>query len=146
MNLSLWHYLAMGGLGAGVGFLSGFLGVGGGVLAVPVLALLFHFSQHEAQGTSLAIIVLTALVGAAHYARHQDVNIPAALAFGAGSVIVVGIGAALAQRMSEDILRLAFAVFVGAVAASMVPRAEVRLFTPVVGAVLVVMGARLLLR
>jgi hypothetical protein len=146
MSLSMWPYLAMVGLGAGVGFLSGFLGVGGGVLAVPVLVLLFHFSQHEAQGTSLAIIVVTALVAAAHYGRHHDVNIPAALAFGAGSVMLAGIGAATAQRMSEDMLRLAFAVFVGAVAASMVPRPELRLFSPVLGAVLVVMGARLLLR
>jgi hypothetical protein len=146
MNPTLLQYIEMAAVGGGIGFLSGMFGIGGGVLAVPAMVLVFGFSQHVAQGTSLAIIVLTASVGAAHYWRYHDVDWRAALVFTLGSIIFVTLGAALSQRTSEHWLRLAFAVFMAAVAAGMVPKADVRLFSPVLGAVLIVMGVRLVLR
>jgi len=146
MSLLWWHYLFMVGIGAGGGFLCGVFGIGGGILAVPAMVLLLNFGQHQAQGTSLAMIVVTAAVGATHYGRNRDVDWGAALALVAGSVLWVVIGASLAQRTDAVWLRLAFAVFIGGIAAAMVPRADPRLFSPVLGAFLLVMGARLLLR
>jgi len=51
------NYLLLFLFGAGVGVMSGLLGIGGGVALVPGLMLLFGFSQQEAQGTSLAVLV-----------------------------------------------------------------------------------------
>ncbi|MGA9406732.1 MAG: TSUP family transporter, partial [Bacteroidota bacterium] len=44
-------------LGLLAGVLSGFIGIGGGVLIVPALVFIFGFSQHQAQGTTLALLV-----------------------------------------------------------------------------------------
>ncbi len=44
-------------LGLGAGMLSGLIGIGGGVIIVPVLVFLFSLTQHEAQGTTLALMV-----------------------------------------------------------------------------------------
>ena len=56
--------------GLAVGVLSGLIGIGGGVLLVPIMVLGFRVDQHLAQGTSLAAILPTSLVGAlTHYQR-----------------------------------------------------------------------------
>lgn len=146
MPLSVWHYLLMVASGAAVGFLSGMLGVGGAVLAVPLLVIVFGFTQHTAQGTSLAIVMFTAMVGTAQYWRGKNVNLPAAVAFLAGSVVAVCFAARFAQRVPGDTLRLAFAVFMAVVAASMLPRAEARSGAVLVCAIVVVTGLRLLFR
>lgn len=146
MPLSIWHYLGMVAAGAAVGFLSGMLGVGGAVLAVPLLVIVFGFAQHMAQGTSLAIVMFTAMAGAVQYWRGKHVNLPAALAFMVGSVIAVSYAARFAQRVPAEMLRLAFAVFMAVVAAAMLPRAEVRSGGMLVGAIVVVTAVRLLFR
>ncbi|MEH2392572.1 MAG: TSUP family transporter [Nostoc sp.] len=57
-------------LGVLAGFLSGLVGIGGGVLIVPVLVFWFGLSQHEAQGTTLALLVPPiGLLGALTYYR-----------------------------------------------------------------------------
>ncbi|MFN9324999.1 MAG: TSUP family transporter [Flavobacteriales bacterium] len=56
MSITTWFLLALVGLFAGV--LSGFVGMGGGVVMVPALVMLLGYSQHQAQGTSLAVLVL----------------------------------------------------------------------------------------
>src|SRR5262249_13738700 len=60
-------------LGAASGLLAGYLGVGGGIIAVPALTLLFGMGQQAAQGTSLALILVTAPFGAIEHARHGNV-------------------------------------------------------------------------
>jgi uncharacterized protein len=98
-------------LGAMVGVLAGFMGVGGGLLAVPAFALVLGMSQQAAQGTSLAVILLTAPAGAYEHHRHGNVvlRIVPWLALGAAA----GGPAAswLAQRLPQAILARAFALF-----------------------------------
>lgn len=146
MPLSVWHYLAMAAVGAGVGFLSGMLGIGGALLAVPALVIIFGFKQHAAQGTSLAIVVFTALAGTVQYWRGKNVHLYAALAFVVGSLVAVWYAARLAQRVPGESLRLAFAVFLAAMAAGMLPKVELRSGSMLIGAIVIVTGARLLLR
>ncbi len=67
------HALAVA-IGAGIGVLSGFLGVGGGVLLVPVLTLVLHVDQHAAQGASLAMVIPTALSALPGYLRRHQVR------------------------------------------------------------------------
>ena len=61
-----------------VGILAGVMGIGGGILLVPIMVLGFGFGQQIAQGTSLAAIVPTAIVGAFTHDRAHNVDRTAA--------------------------------------------------------------------
>ena len=79
-------------LGLIAGSIAAALGIGGGVIYVPVLVVLFSFDQHMAQGTSLAIILPTAVVATVAHTRLGNVRwrlaIPVAVAGIAGAVTV----------------------------------------------------------
>ncbi len=102
-------YLA---IGLAIGLISGALGIGGGVLMVPALMLLWggddqHF--HKARGTSLAVLVLpVVLPGAWKYFRYNQVDVTAALciavAFAAGAYL----GADLVHHLPAPAIRFAF--------------------------------------
>jgi uncharacterized protein len=97
-------------LGFFVGVLSGLLGVGGGVILVPILVLGFRFAQKPAQATSLAAIVLTASSGAFAYLIQGHVLVIPALAMAAGGIAGTFIGAEVAHRMSENQVRVIFGI------------------------------------
>ncbi len=67
----------LGGLAAGV--LSGFIGIGGGTAFVPIMTVGFRFNQALAQGTSLAAIIPTAIVGGVTHVREGNVLLGPAL-------------------------------------------------------------------
>lgn len=105
-----WLLLLLVGLAGGC--LSGLLGIGGGLIMVPALVMGFGFSQHMAQGTSLALFAVPiGLLAAITYYRHGHVNLPAAglicLGFLAGSVL----GSRLAVMLPELVLRRVFGMF-----------------------------------
>lgn len=106
-----WRIPAALVVGAGVGLLSGFLGVGGGILAVPALVLLFAEPQRTAQGTSLAVILVTAPFGAIEHHRHGNVatRLVPWLAVGAG--LGAPLASSLAQGLPQATLARGFAVF-----------------------------------
>ncbi len=96
-----------------VGVASGLFGVGGGVLLVPLLALLFHYEQHKAQGTSLvALVPPTGLLAFLEYYRAHEVNLPAGLLVMPGIFFGGLIGSQLAERLSPLRMRRAFAGFI----------------------------------
>ncbi|BCW97689.1 MAG: UPF0721 transmembrane protein [Armatimonadota bacterium] len=110
--MELWQSLvlyAIVGLAAGV--LSGFFGIGGGVIIVPALVFIFGLSQHQAQGTSLAVFALpVGLIGAYTYWKEGSVVVPGALVLAAGIFIGSYFGASRAVVLPEDALRRAFAI------------------------------------
>lgn len=101
-------YLAIG-LGAGI--LSGFLGIGGGLLIVPALVLLVGFSQHQAQGTSLALLSFPiGLVALINYYKAGMVNFKAALFMLITFVIGSYFASKFAVTLPENIIKKVFAV------------------------------------
>ncbi|MDB9529037.1 sulfite exporter TauE/SafE family protein [Oscillatoria sp. CS-180] len=99
-------YLA---LGLSVGTLSGLIGIGGGVLITPALVYLFGFSQHYAQGTTLALLVPPiGLLGAWTYFQQGYVDVRAALLICLGFVFGGLIGAKFAVDLPEQLLRRVF--------------------------------------
>lgn len=96
----------LGGLLAGV--LSGLVGIGGGQVFVPLLTIGFGTSQVVAQGTSLAAIVPTALVGGFTHIRQHNVDREAALWTGAGGALGAITGALVAVHVGGPILARAF--------------------------------------
>ncbi|MEI6847143.1 MAG: TSUP family transporter [Chlorobiaceae bacterium] len=107
-------------LGISAGILSGMLGIGGGLIIVPALVLLFGMSQHSANATSLiALLLPVGLLGVIEYYRSGKIA-PENIGF--GLIIAFGIflgafpGAQLAIHLSSDLLRKVFAIFMGIIA------------------------------
>ena len=98
-------------LGLGVGALSGLIGIGGGVLITPALIYLFGFSQHDAQGTTLALLVPPiGILGAWTYFQQGYVDVKVALLICLGFVFGGLIGAKFAIDIPEEFLRRIFAI------------------------------------
>jgi uncharacterized membrane protein YfcA len=104
------------GVGALAGLLGGLFGVGGGIVLIPILTGRLGLTQHQAHGTSLAVIGATALAGLVVYGAAFHVAWGTALAVGVASVTAAPLGAWLAGRVSPRGLRLAFAAFLVATA------------------------------
>jgi uncharacterized membrane protein YfcA len=94
----------------GVGICSGLFGVGGGVILVPLLALLFNFEQHEAQGTSLvALVPPTGLLAFINYAQAHAVNWTVGLLIMPGVFLGGLLGGRFAQTLTPVRMRRVFA-------------------------------------
>ncbi len=107
-------------VGVASGALAGLLGVGGGILLVPFLVLAAGLSQHEAEATSLLVIVPTALVASLTLQRRGIGDLPAALGIGLVGALGGVAGALLALSLPGHVLRTLFAVFVALVGARLV--------------------------
>jgi uncharacterized membrane protein YfcA len=98
-------------IGAGLvaGAIASALGVGGGVVFVPVLVVGLALDQATAQGTSLAVIVPTVLIGTYVHTRRGRVVWAAALPVAAGGVLGGLLGARIALATDPELLRRLFA-------------------------------------
>jgi uncharacterized membrane protein YfcA len=99
-------------IGALVGVLTGFLGIGGGFLIVPALTLFGGLDIKKATGTSLAVIALNSLSGLAGQLRYVQFDWCLALAFLAAATGGMAGGVAAKGRLSERTIRKSFAGFV----------------------------------
>jgi uncharacterized membrane protein YfcA len=94
--------------GVGAGILAGLFGVGGGVIFVPTLVLVFSFHQLDAQATSLAAIVPVAAVGAWRQSSDESVYWRGAMFMGIGAAAGVVVGAEIATRIPDGTLSQVF--------------------------------------
>ena len=122
LSVTVATAFALVGCGILVGLLAGFLGIGGGVIVVPALVLIFEMVDVTAKGTSLLVILPTALVGTLRNMRHANVDLRAALVTGAGGVVSAFGGALLAGIISPRVSRALFAGLLLAIAARMLDR------------------------
>jgi uncharacterized protein len=114
MTAQLMLIIAIIGLLAGI--LSGLVGIGGGIILVPALVYFLHYTQHQAQGTSLGVLALPVVLIAflKYYSDCKQMGTPidfkiiGLLAIG----FVVGgyLGSALALKLDKEILKRIFAV------------------------------------
>ncbi|MGA9165281.1 MAG: sulfite exporter TauE/SafE family protein [Thiobacillus sp.] len=119
-------FAAYGGLGLLVGFVAGLLGVGGGLIIVPVLIFLLHaqglaagMEPQLALGTSLASILFTSLSSVRAHHRHGAVEWPLVRRIAPGIVLGTLAGAVLAAQMPATVLKLFFVVFLFVAATQM---------------------------
>lgn len=105
------------------GLAGGLVGVGGGVLFVPALTIFLGLSQVEGESTSLLMIVIVALVGAARQNTYGNLNLRDALVIGILSPLGVLIGVVVANEVPQRVLELSFAALVLFVAYGLVRRA-----------------------
>jgi uncharacterized membrane protein YfcA len=108
-------------IGTAAGAFSGLFGVGGGTVIVPMLIALFAYGERMATGTSLAAIVLIAVLAAAlHGGAYGSVDVKTGLILAVPAIAGVLAGTAIQQRIPEKTVSLIFAVLLIAVAAEMV--------------------------
>lgn len=98
-------------LGAGIGVLSGIVGIGGGLFIIPLLGVFFGLSQQRAQGTALVMVVPNVLVGLWRYARHPGFDARGAKLLALLAPISTYVGARLATAAPSGPLRVGFAAF-----------------------------------
>ena len=98
--------------GAGVGFLTGVLGVGGGFLVVPALVMLVDLPVQMAVGTSLVVIAMNSAAGFLGHVGQGSFDLVLTLIFAAAGLIGTFAGAKLSGRISSSKLQKAFVGFV----------------------------------
>jgi uncharacterized protein len=115
---SLFFYLLLGLI---VGAISGLIGIGGGVLLTPALVYFFGFSQHNAQGTTLALLVPpVSFLAAWTYYEQGDVDLIATTLIFIGFFVGGLLGAKLATKISDLWLRRIFGIAMFGIALTMI--------------------------
>ncbi|MGH2986718.1 MAG: TSUP family transporter [Solirubrobacterales bacterium] len=117
------EYIAVAILGFAGGLVGGILGVGGGILFVPALALFLDEPQIEAEATSLVAIVPVAIIGAWRQRGFGNVRLGDGIWIGALSPLGVLAGLLIANSVSQRVLELSFAALVLLIAAQLAHRA-----------------------
>jgi len=103
------------------GTMSGFLGVGGATILIPFLVYFFNASQHIAQGTSLAAMLLpVGILAAMKYYQAGNMNIKFAIFLAIGFVIGGYIGASFVQPIPELVLKRIFGIYLLIIALQMI--------------------------
>lgn len=104
-------------VGIAAGTVAGLLGVGGGIIIVPALVILFSVPDAVAKGTSLAVIIPTGIVGTMRNTRHRNVDLPVGMLvglFGAASAFMGSrISVGLAPRVSSALFAVLLIVVAG---------------------------------
>jgi len=104
-------------IGLLAGLLSGFVGVGGGIIIVPGLVLLLGFSQHTAQGTSLALLMLpVGILAVLNYYKAGHISFHAAFIIGIAFILGAFLGSKFSLGIDQNIVKKIFAVFMIVVA------------------------------
>jgi len=108
-------------IGLTAGLVSGALGVGGGIIIVPSLILFLGFSQHMAQGTSLAILLLpTGILAVMQYYKNGFVDFKVAFILMLLFVIGAYLGSIISVNIPDKMLRKIFGIFMLLVSIKMI--------------------------
>ena len=112
-------YLVLVGITAGV--LSGFIGIGGGIVIVPALIYLVGLSQLQAQGTSLALMLPPiGILAFMHYYREGNVDLKVAGIIAATFIVGGFFGAKLAHKVNENLVKIIFGIIMILMAAKLI--------------------------
>jgi uncharacterized membrane protein YfcA len=110
-------------LGVITGTLAGLLGVGGGIIVVPALMIVFGTSDLIAKGTSLLMMIPTAVSGTVGNVRRRNVDLFAAALIGVSACTTTAVGAWLAALIDPMLGNILFAAFVVFIAVQMALKA-----------------------
>ena len=107
-------------IGIAAGMLSGLVGIGGGLIIVPALVYFLGFSQHTAQGTSLAMILLpVGIFAVIFYYKQGHVDIKVVWLLALGFIIGSALGSKVALNLPQETVKKIFAILMIAIAMKM---------------------------
>jgi uncharacterized membrane protein YfcA len=99
-------------IGLAAGILSGLVGVGGGLIIVPALIFFLGFTQHQAQGTSLGLLLLpVGILAVINYYNKGNVDVKVVAIMSIAFIAGGWLGSKLALRLPEDVVKKIFAIF-----------------------------------
>jgi uncharacterized membrane protein YfcA len=99
-------------IGLAAGILSGLVGVGGGLIVVPALIFFLGYSQHQAQGTSLGLLLLpVGILAVINYYNKGQIDVKVVAVMSIAFVLGGWLGSRLALRLPEDTVKKIFAIF-----------------------------------
>lgn len=99
-------------IGLAAGILSGMVGVGGGLIVVPALVFFMGFTQHQAQGTSLGLLLLpVGILAVINYYNKGNIDIKVVLIMSIAFVLGGWVGSKIALSISQEALKKIFAIF-----------------------------------
>ncbi|MBA3399389.1 MAG: sulfite exporter TauE/SafE family protein [Acidimicrobiia bacterium] len=101
--------LALLGLGLAAGILAGLLGVGGGIIMVPAMIILFGIPPAVAKGTSAAVIIPAAVMGTLRNRKTGNTDMRSASIIGVAGIVTAALGGILADKMADDLSNVLFA-------------------------------------
>jgi uncharacterized membrane protein YfcA len=107
-------------IGTAAGLFSGLLGIGGGTVIVPLLVLWLAYDERLATGTSLAAIVVIAVIGTVLQGAYGNVDVVKGALVGVPAVAGVLLGTWIQQRVSTETIGLLFALLLIGVAIDLV--------------------------
>jgi len=98
-------------IGLTAGAFGGLIGIGGGLIMIPLMTEVLKLTQHKAHGTSLVALVFTGIGGATTYAFHGAMDITAAVLLASVAVFTAPLGARYSHALSERKLKKYFGIF-----------------------------------
>ena len=108
-------------IGIFAGLLSGFVGGGGGVVIVPALVFFLGLTQHQAQGTSLFILVLpVGILAVMNYSKTSNINWTYGIIIALAFIIGGYLGSKLSLKLSPSIVKLAFGIIMAFVSIKLI--------------------------
>jgi uncharacterized membrane protein YfcA len=120
MKMSISMILILIGIGIFTGAVAGMLGIGGAVILIPALIFILGFSQYDAQGTSVAMMLPPiGLLAAYNYYKAGHVNLYFALILAIAFMLGAYFGSKIALNLPQAVLRKIFAVLLLATAVKM---------------------------
>lgn len=123
------HLLILISIGLAAGMLSGFIGIGGGVVIVPALIYFLGMNQFQAQGTSLAIMLPpVGIMAFYNYYKAGNVNLTYAAVIAITFIIGGYLGSKIALKLNPNVVRFVFGVLMLYVAARLLWSSSVKLF------------------
>ncbi|MCW3493628.1 sulfite exporter TauE/SafE family protein [Microbacterium sp. SSM24] len=123
LELTLLSGLGLVVLGVITGTVAGLIGVGGGIIVVPALVVLFGTSDLVAKGTSLLMMIPTAISGTIGNLRRGNVDLVSAAAVGIAACTTTALGAWIATLVDPFLGNMLFAVFLVFIATQMAIKA-----------------------
>ena len=119
-KMTIQSILSLVLIGIVAGVLSGLVGVGGGIIMVPLLVMFFSFNQHEAQGTSLAVLAVpVTAIAVFNYYKEGQINLKYAAIIAVFFVIGSIVGSKFALTLDQKVLKKIFAVVLVIIAGKM---------------------------
>jgi len=98
-------------IGLTAGAFGGLIGIGGGIIMIPLMVEILKLSQHRAHGTSLLALVFTGISGAITYASNGSVDFTGAALLAVTAVLTASLGARYCNALTEKILKKYFGAF-----------------------------------
>lgn len=110
-NMTAQLVILLIAIGFAAGVLSGLVGVGGGIIVVPALVLFLGFSQHQAQGTSLGLLLLpVGILAVMNYYNKGYIDIKIVAIMAVAFILGGWLGSKLALQLSVDMVKKIFAI------------------------------------